>query len=502
MRGRYRQLSGRLCFRPRWHGPGVLLFVLMLSSVASTVRAESVLFETAIDAPSMFTSAEWGYDLRPTTDGGIVLCGFTTASFLPLLGDALLVKTDSEGDTLWTRRYGGEQGDDAHAVVECTGGGFALGGTTQSASSSADFYLVRTDSTGTLLWSRNYGGSRIEICESLYETADGGFLLAGSTYSFGMGDSDVYVVRTNAIGDTLWTRTYGGSGRDGASSITMDASGRIAVAGFTTSFGTDFYDLYVLCLDANGEVLWEKTFGGVDEDFAGSITATRDGGFFVAGTTERIPFSGFSGRAWALRLDTVGSIIWERRFGGLDGDDANGHDAIQASDGTFLVAGSTLHGSELRMLLWKLKTNGDTAWSRELGPNGQTTTGTAVAEIEPGVFAATGYTTRPATWYDLPLAAIQDEITTDAPETREVAGRLRFYPNPVQTTARVAVKPYRASGPCEAVLFDAAGRLLRTWQAADIGSLVLDRRGLAAGIYFCEVRARSGFVWRSRVSVR
>ena len=176
---------------------------LFLASIDRPVEilAQQIVFEKAIDLRSMFVSAEWGNALCTTPDGGTAITGFTTTSFLPLLGDALLVRTSASGDTLWTRTYGGAGDDSGKAIVQCADGGFAIcGTTTSSGAGSADFDLLRTDAFGNLQWSRTYGGAGLDDANDLCLLPDGGFALVGSTYSSGAGQSDVLVIRTKANG--------------------------------------------------------------------------------------------------------------------------------------------------------------------------------------------------------------------------------------------------------------------------------------------------------------
>jgi hypothetical protein len=158
--------------------------------------------------------------VKATQDGGAILAGFTATNFLPLDADVFLVKTNSAGDTLWTRHFGGPGDDGARAVVELPGSGYAILGYTQSFGAGAsDLYLVRTDLQGNVLWQRTYGGIRNDMGEAMCSMPGGGFLLTGSTASFGAGEYDAYLVRTNAAGDTLWTRTYGGTDLDGSADV-------------------------------------------------------------------------------------------------------------------------------------------------------------------------------------------------------------------------------------------------------------------------------------------
>jgi hypothetical protein len=143
----------------------------------------------------------------------------------------------AQPDSLWSRTYGGDHHDGCNSLVQTANGGFALAGSTSSFGTGGDFWLVRTDANGDSLWSRTYGGQDYDYCNSLLQTADGGFALAGVTESFGAGDHDFWMVRTDENGDSLWSRTYEGQDWDECQSLIQTADGGFALAGETWSFG-------------------------------------------------------------------------------------------------------------------------------------------------------------------------------------------------------------------------------------------------------------------------
>jgi hypothetical protein len=187
-------------------------------------------------------------------------------------------------DTLWTRTYGGSNDDYAWSVEQTADGGYIVAGSTNSfGAGDFDCYLVKTNSQGDTLWTRTYGGSDDDRATSIQQTADGGYIVAGFTLSFGAGSGDFYLVKTNSLGDTLWTRTYGGSSDDKGFSVQRTADGGYIVAGFTLSFGAGGYDFYLVKTNSQGDTLWTRTYGGSNQDEARSAQQTADGGYIVAG---------------------------------------------------------------------------------------------------------------------------------------------------------------------------------------------------------------------------
>ncbi len=229
------------------------------------------------------TASDAAYSVQETSDGGYVLAG-KTSSFGAGGGDMYLVKTDTNGNELWSRTFGGTDYDGAWSVQETSDGGYILAGSTKSfGAGSLDMYLVKTDANGDKLWSRTFGGTDSDWARSVQETSDGGYILAGGTG--GAGSCDMYLVKTDADGHELWSRTFGGTGSDCAESVQETSDGGYILAGCTGSFGAGSGDMYLVKTDANGNELWSRTFGGTDCDEAWSVQETSDGGYILAGNT-------------------------------------------------------------------------------------------------------------------------------------------------------------------------------------------------------------------------
>ncbi|MDK9716486.1 MAG: hypothetical protein OEL57_01090 [Trichlorobacter sp.] len=218
-------------------------------------------------------------------------------------------------------------------------------------------------------WSLLLGGNNSDSAASVQQTADGGFIVAGNTSSFGTTAQDVWVLKLNASSEVVWQKTYGGEGSDSASAIQQTADGGYIVAGYTNSYGANSNgDAWVLKLDASGNVEWQKTYGGEGYDSANAIQQTTDGGYIVAGFTNSFESNG---DAWVLKLALNGTIEWQKTYGGTtDGDEAI---AIQqTTDGGYIVAGVTYcfgAGNTDAMIL-KLDENGALEWQKTYGGTG------------------------------------------------------------------------------------------------------------------------------------
>ena len=290
--------------------------------------------------------------------GGLVVAGFTDS-----LGaggsDCYLVGTNLEGDMQWSRTFGGEGEDYCWGVVPAGDAGLVLVGETTSFGSGAeDCYLVRTDSSGNEVWSATFGGQQGDRCFSIAQAEDGGFLLAGQTYSEGAGDRDAYLVMTDAFGQQLWSRTFGGSASDVAHSVARTTEGDFIVAGYTTSLASVQDDPYLIRIDAEGEVRWTRVIpmDGVNHTITGE--QTTDGGFILGGFSE---FPSTRGRAALLvKTDAEGNLEWFRDLLLTTAGRSVGYTVRATSDGGSILTGHTTEGSagDMDLLLVKMDAQG------------------------------------------------------------------------------------------------------------------------------------------------
>jgi hypothetical protein len=279
---------------------------------------------------------DYGYAIAQCRDGGFVIAGLT-GSFGAGGGDFYVVRIDKLGDTIWTRTYGGTALDVAYSVQQTFDGGFIVAGYTNSfGAGDQDVYLVKTDSAGDTLWTHTYGGSKQDFGYSVQQTSDSGYIITGSTYSFGNGGAAVYLIKTDALGDTLWTRTYGGALDDGGQSVEQTRDGGYIVAGYESSFTDGFYAFYLIKTDETGDTLWTRMYGTNKRSWCYSVRQTTDGGYILAGQTEQ----GHGGEdVYLVLTDSDGNPRWANTFGGVSDD--VGYSVCQTLDGGFVVAGYT-----------------------------------------------------------------------------------------------------------------------------------------------------------------
>jgi len=283
------------------------------------------------------TSSDEGYSVAQTSDGGYIVAG-RTISFGAGFGDVYLIKTDANGDTLWTRTYGGTDWDDGRSVAQTFDGGYIIAGWTESYGVGPfDVYLIKTDSSGDTLWTRTYGGVGYDWGFSVAQTSDSGYIISGMTDSYGAGSSDVYLIKTDTNGDTLWTRTYGGTYWDMGESVAQTSDSGYIIAGKTLSYGAGHEDVYLIKTDFLGDTLWTRTYGGTLWDAGNSVGQTFDGGYIVTGYT--YSYGVDSGDVYLIKTDANGDTIWTRTYGGTSSD--GGYSVVQTSDGGYIISGWT-----------------------------------------------------------------------------------------------------------------------------------------------------------------
>jgi len=413
-----------------------------------------------------------GSSVRQTTDGGYVTVG-RTDSYGAGENDVWLVRTDALGDTMWTRTYGGENSDRGHSVQQTADSGYVLAGYTNSfGAGSYDIWLIRTDASGDTLWTRTYGDTLLEDGFSVRETADGGYIIVGSTQSYGAGESDIWLIKTDASGDTLWTRTYGDTGLEFGHSVQQTADGGYVIVGGTESHGAGDFDVRLVRADALGDTMWTRTYGGENSDYGYSVAQTMDGGYIVAGFTKS--FGAGNEDVWLLKTDSMGDTAWTRTFG--DSARNLGYSVDVTADSGYVIVGFTgLADPDC----WLIKTDGDggTMWTRIFGGLADDV-GSSVEQTADGGYIIGGYTMSfGAGWYDFwliktdtaGLLAVEEPGT---PDTRRVesatilSGTMRY-----QATA--------GSSRQSAELVDLSGR-----KVVDLKPGENDISRLSPGVYF------------------
>jgi len=307
------------------------------------------------------TNDDKAYSVKQTSDGGYIVAG-STASFGAGSSDIFLIKTDANGDVQWAKTYGGTYRDSAYSLQQTSDGGYIVAGETSSFGAGyPDAFLIKTDADGNIIWAKTYGGTNWDFTFSVRQTSDGGYIVAGGTRSFGAGSWDIFLIKTDADGNVQWAKTYGGTSTDVATSVQQTSDGGYIVAAEILSFGAGSYDIFLIKTDANGNIQWAKTYGGTGADIPISVQQTSDGGYIVAGFTDS--FGAGERDIFLIKTDANGNIIWAKTYGGTYWDYA--FSVQQTSDGGYIVASSTLSfGTSNDFFLIKTDADGNIIWAK------------------------------------------------------------------------------------------------------------------------------------------
>jgi hypothetical protein len=275
--------------------------------------------------------SDQGRSVQQTADGGFIVAGYIEDA--NLVANLYLIKTDAQGDSLWTWRYEGDDYAYIYSVQQTTDEGYILAGKTGPFLEDYDAWLVKTDPLGDTSWTRKYGGDDHQEAYAVRQTSDGGYVVTGQTGT--CPDFDVYLWKTDADGETMWANTYGGSNYDRGYSVQQTTDGGYIIAGTTESFGAGYQDVYLIKTDADGNSLWTRVYGYYQEDYAYSVQQTADDGYVVAGYTQ----SARDLNVWLLRTNVDGDTLWTRTYGG--GGIEIGYSVQRSTDGGFVIAGCT-----------------------------------------------------------------------------------------------------------------------------------------------------------------
>ncbi len=307
------------------------LLIISLSLSLATMIAQTT-FEKSFGGVNI----DYGVSSLQNPNGGSVSVSNSKNSGLGD-SDISIVKMNSNGDTVWTNTYG-EHGDDFCKTIQKTSNNeYLIAGLTNSmGGDGTDILLIKTDSNGVLLWSKVYGGLGNESAMSVEVTADNCYLIAGYTESFGAGLEDMFILKVDAAGDFLWNKTFGGANDDFANSIKKTTDGGYIITGASNSFSTNSdYDVYLVKIDYNGNKLWSKVIGDSNDNFGNMGLQAVDGNLMVAGSSSSLSNGS---DIFIINTDGNGDIVFSKILNSVLNEVANS--LIQVTDGQFVLVGT------------------------------------------------------------------------------------------------------------------------------------------------------------------
>ncbi len=340
-----------------------LTFVLLLSNHAHADANNNTVTTWAKTFDGIIWQAEKTLLIQPTSDRGYIVAGSKQSSRPDR--DILILKLDSNGHIIWQKTYGGDNFDDVVSSIQQTSdGGYIVAGITASfGSGGLDAWLLKLDSNGFVEWQKSYGASGFEYTNFVRQTLDNGFIVSGYSYSFGRS----WIFKVDAAGNLQWQKTYGVGWHDFLGPIQQTTDGGYIVVGNSWEVigntRENNGDVLALKLDSSGNIQWQKVYGGAKYDFANSILQATDGGYVLAGAT--MSFGAGDRDAWVLKLDQNGSIEWQKTYGGNNPDYI--YSIQRTSDDGYIMVGGTSSFEGGPGWIVKLDTSGSIQWQKVYG---------------------------------------------------------------------------------------------------------------------------------------
>jgi Zn-dependent protease len=395
----------------------ILVILAAMAVQASLAQGVEAIPPPAWDHAYGGPSSDVGYSVAPAPDGGFLVIG-ATRSYGNGSYDAFLLRTGRDGTELWNRTYGGPGGEWCYGIIRTSEGNYLLAGATNSYGSGGfDVWLVMVDEDGRHLWSKTYGGSNADAGFAAIEAREGGFAIAGYR-GISAGDSDVYLIRTDAQGNVLWERTYPRGITDWGKAIVQTTDGGFAIAGWTKESSDSKAQAFLLKTDASGTMQWMKTFGGSSGDSYGyGLSETVDRGIALGGYTAAKGNGGTD--LYVVKVDEAGNFQWEKTYGGSKDEYGS---AIFPRDDGLLIGG---HTSSYDPALWqpllvKADDDGDLAWQRVYKKNNTSVKGGFTAPSDDGGYVFVGHTNEYGSNADdvfvLKLGGVQEAAPADGPD--------------------------------------------------------------------------------------
>jgi hypothetical protein len=502
----------------------LILFLLLLLHISD--KAQILTFQKTFGG----TGLDYAYDMMKTSDGGYVLGGINMSP-PNIYGSSYIVKTDANGDTLWTIVFGDTCGQYINDIYQNTDGGFITGGGKFACSISGFGEIARLDANGNVIWAK-YFSSYTDPYPVIQDNADN-FVIGGYVNGIGAGGDDAPIMKLNGNGDTIWSRNYGGTANDWFYHILQTPDNGYLAAGYTTSFGQGGRDIYLVKVDYNGNLLWSKTYGtAVDERaFGHCVQITSDGGFIITGGGN----NGGQG-IFLLKTDASGNMLWARSYDGLWG-----HAIKETPDHGFLICGSVQANTYKDIVLIKTDAAGTVLWSKTYGGSNESESGWILDFANDGGYVLGGWTssftgsedmyfiktdssgnsgcneanvtvtsnnyplieTNPATIVTIgantisyPVDVIRKTTVTNLCTTVGIeesikTDNLNVYPNPFSTETILKISSSIKIQNAELKIFNVLGNEVREISGISSNEIVFERKNLQSGIYFYSLSERT-----------
>lgn len=507
----------------------IFLYVAGMLLYMHTVAQPSIQWQKSLGG----TGQDEATSIQQTIDGGYIVAGFSDSKNGDVTDnhggyDYWIVKLDRKGKLLWQKSFGGTGRDEAAFIQQTLDEGFIVGGHSNSNDGDVagnhgfdDYWIVKLDSSGNLQWQKSFGGSGVDRATSIEQTIDEGYIVGGYSNSndgdvtgyHGYSGSDYWVVKLDKNGDLQWQKALGGTDNDRAYSIQQTSDKGYIVAGYSSSHDGDVTgnhsssDCWIVKLDEEGNLQWQKSLGGTSVERALFIRQTVDSGYIMAGFSRSIDGDVMDNRGennyWIVKLDDSGSLIWQKSYGGTGTDWA--FSVQQTTDGGYIVVGDSesndedVTGNHGGFDYWiiKLDINGDMQWQKSLGGTGSEyanslwlntdgsfivagSSSSADGDVT-GNHSIPGYGGTPDYW----IAMLDSKVTNSG--AIDFRQEMVVYPNPVSHWLTIDLSGLELNFTETTVnLFDIQGKKIFEKSMTNIVSK-LNIEGLSKGVYFLKV---------------
>ena len=443
---------------------------------------------------------EVGNQIIQTSDEGYIVCG-KTYSFGAGNSDAYLVRLNNNGDTIWTRTFGDIGYDEANSIQQLDDQGFIFTGETESIG-GGDLWLMKLDANGNKIWSKTFGGNGYEVGNSLQITADGNYIICGTTTSFGNGDGDIWLLKTNSFGDTLWTKTIiGQNSLERVYKVIETSDLGYVITGTSVGVGSWWAYLMIIKTDSMGNTDWMNSFSYNSRNTGYDIKQTGDG-FIVVGTTSENPI--YEGDVYLIKTDTNGDSLWTKVFITEELESARSLDIT--FDGCYILAGSRNYWNGF---LLKTDYSGNLIWEKTFEDFGNGKFN-SVIHTSDGGYVVTGWAESLGSVYNN-IWVVKTLPDTSSTFTENInVYKFRFllennFPNPFNPTTAiryeisdrsfVTIKVYDILGNEIAILVNEE-------KLAGSYEIEFDGSNLSSGIYFYQLKTENYFETRKMMLMK
>lgn len=350
------------------------IFISMLIYAGTNAQAQSTNFRAQSTWAYTFggTSYDSARTVALTSDGNYLVAGYTS-SFGAGDFDFWIIKIDPSGNIIWQKTFGGRNPEYMYSIEQTKDGGYvATGGTLSFGSGEYDLWVLKLNSKGDIEWQKAYGTSATEYGWEIHQTDDGGYIVSGKYGNVMCLDCKVLILRLDPAGNLVWQKALGNAVWLDPASVQITSDAGYIVTGQVNSMGAGGFDFWVAKLDSKSEIVWQKTYGGPKDDYANAIRQTDDGGYIVVGKTDSSGAGDFD--AAVLKLDQSGNIMWQKTYGGSKADRAwtVEKDTMRDNYGGYLIGAFTHSFGAGNADIWILKidSSGNIIWQRTYGGSG------------------------------------------------------------------------------------------------------------------------------------